>query len=83
MARVSYALAAALAAYVLAPGTTNALPIAPLPAGVTTDASDIVPVYYWRGRYYPYRWHGGYYRYRWHGGYYRHRYYRYRHWRYW
>ena len=80
MTRIAFAIAAALMAYVTASGVTNAAPIAPLPAEATTNANDLVPVYYWRGRY---RWHGGYYRYRWHRAYYRHRYYRYGHWRYW
>jgi hypothetical protein len=83
MKPVAYAIAIASVAYVAAPGITSAAPIAPLPAEVTTTVSDILPVYYWHRRYYPYRWHGGYYRYRWHGGYYRHRYYRYGHRRYW
>jgi hypothetical protein len=41
-------------------GTSQAAPIAPLPAGVASDNSGITQVY-WRGG-----WHGG-----WHGGYWR------------
>jgi hypothetical protein len=84
MIRVAYTIAVAAVAYIPLSSASNAAPIAPLPAEVMTDdAVSIVPVYYWHGRYYPYRWRGGYYPYRWHGGYYRHRYYRYGHWRYW
>ena len=80
--RLSCAIGVAAVIYIATSGTTEALPIAPLPSEVTTDVAIITPVYYYRGRYYPYRWHGGYYPYRWHGGYYRHRYYRYGGWRY-
>jgi hypothetical protein len=68
MVRVAFAIAVAAVAYIAASEITQALPIAPLPAEVTTEAGNIIPVYYYRGRYYPYRWHGHYYR---------HRYYRY------
>jgi hypothetical protein len=61
------------AAFIAVSGSTQALPIAPLPAEVTTDAANVIPVYYYRGRYYPYRWRGRYYR---------HRYYRYGRYRY-
>jgi hypothetical protein len=82
MIRVAFAIAVAAMAYMAGSGMTQALPIAPLPAEATTDAVNVIPVYYYRGRYYPYRWHGRYYPYRWGGGYYRHRYYRYGRYRY-
>jgi hypothetical protein len=64
MIRVAFATAVAAVAYIAASETTRALPIAPLPPQVTTEAENIIPVYYYRGRYYPYRWHGHYYRHR-------------------
>jgi hypothetical protein len=82
MVRVASAIAVAALAYMAGSVGTHALPIAPLPAEVSTNATDVVPVYYYRGRYYPYRWRGAYYPYRWHGAYYRHRFYRYGRWRY-
>jgi len=83
MIRIACAVAVAAVACTALSGVAKAAAIAPLPAATTTNVGNIVPAYYWHRRYYPYRWHGGYYRYRWHGGYYNHRYYRYRHWRYW
>jgi hypothetical protein len=64
MIRAASAVAVATVAYLAASGSTQAVPIAPLPAEITSDAGDIIPVYYYRGRYYPYRWRGHYYRYR-------------------
>jgi hypothetical protein len=73
MVRVAFAISIAALASVAASGKTQALPIAPLPAEVMTEAANTIPVYYYRGGYYPYRW-----RHR----YYRHRYYRYGRWHY-
>jgi hypothetical protein len=73
MIRIAFAISVAAVASIAACATTQALPVAPLPAEVMTDAANTVPVYYYRGRYYPYRW-------RHHN--YRHRYYRYGRWRY-
>jgi len=64
MIRAASAIVVATVAYMAASESTQALPIAPLPAEVTTDTADIVPVYYYRGRYYPYRWNGRYYHHR-------------------
>jgi hypothetical protein len=66
MIRVAFAFGIVAAAYIAGSGSTQALPIAPLPAEITTDAGNIIPVYYYRGRYYPYRWRGHYYRHRYH-----------------
>jgi hypothetical protein len=70
--KFAFAIAVATAACTAFAGVTKAASIAPLPAAVTTNAGDITPVYYYHGRYYPYRWHGHYYhhRYRRHGRYY-------------
>ena len=38
-------------------GILQAAPIAPLPAGVTTDAGNLTPVYYYRRHYRYYRHH--------------------------
>jgi hypothetical protein len=38
-------------------GISQAAPIAPLPAGVTTDAANLTPVYYYRHHYRYYRHH--------------------------
>lgn len=46
------------------------------------DRSSIDEIYYYRGRYYPYRYGGRYYPYRYNGMYYNHRYYRYGRWHY-
>jgi hypothetical protein len=73
MMRTASAIAVATLVYVANPAATQAFPIAPPAAGVFTDAADIVPAYYYRGGYYPYRWGGRYYH---------HRYYRYGRWRY-
>ena len=56
-------------------GTTEAAPITQLPTAAVAniDQGDVIPAYYWRGRYYPYYWRGGYYPYYWNGGYYRYR----------
>jgi hypothetical protein len=54
-------------------GISQAAPIAPLPAGVTTDAGNLTPVYYYRHHYRYYR-HHYYHHYRHH---YYHRHYHY------
>jgi hypothetical protein len=82
MTRVASAIAGAALVYIAGSVGAGALPIAPLPAEVTTNPTDVIQAYYYRHRYYPYRWGGAYYTYRWRGGYYRHRYYRYGGWRY-
>jgi hypothetical protein len=82
MLRTASAIAAAAAACMTASERTQAQPITLIPIEVTTDAADIIPVYYYRRHYYPYRYHGHYYRYYYHGHYYPHRYYRYRRWHY-
>jgi hypothetical protein len=82
MLRTASAIAAAAVACMAASESTQALPITPIPTEVATDTADIIPVYYYRRHYYPYRYHGHYYRYYYHGHYYPHRYYRYRRWHY-
>jgi hypothetical protein len=62
---------------VAAPVTSSALQIAPGAAN-----GSVAKIYYYRGRYYPYRYHGAYYPYAYGGHYYNHRYYRYGHWHY-
>jgi len=64
MTRVACAIAVAALAYVAVSGVAKAATIAPLPAAVTGKGGDLIPVYYWRGSYYPYRWHGAYYHHR-------------------
>ncbi|MGB7828305.1 MAG: hypothetical protein WBL86_18675 [Pseudolabrys sp.] len=54
--------------------TSQATPIAPISAAVTTNVDNVA--YMYNGHAYPYRWHGHHYRYRWHGSYYNHRHYR-------
>ena len=76
MKRIALGAAAAAISVLAVCGASQAAPIAP-PAGVDAQANNVVPVYYWRGGYYPYYWNGGYYRYYWGG-----RYYAYRRWRY-
>jgi hypothetical protein len=73
MVRFAFAISIAAVASMAASGMSQALPIAPLPAEVMTEAADTIPVYYYGGRYYPYRWRHHYYR---------HRYYRHGRWRY-
>jgi hypothetical protein len=73
MLRTASAIAAAAVACMAASESTQALPITPIPTEVATDTADIIPVYYYRRHYYPYRYHGHYYP---------HRYYRYRRWHY-
>ncbi|HXW19290.1 MAG TPA: hypothetical protein VEK35_02180 [Roseiarcus sp.] len=62
---------AATACSALAENAQAAL-IAPLQTGVAAGAPDVIPVYYYHGRYYPYRWNGRYYGHRYyrHGRYY-------------
>jgi hypothetical protein len=71
--RMAFAIAVAAMGCIALSRSSQALPIAPIPAEVTTDLGIVVPAYYYRGRYYPYRWRGAYWR---------HRYYRYGRWRY-
>jgi hypothetical protein len=54
------------------PGVSKAAVIAPLPSSVTNETGNVIPAYYYRGGYYPYRWHGRYYHHRYYGhhGYY-------------
>ena len=59
------------------PASTPPFQVLPAP-----QRSSIEPVYYYRGRYYPYRYHGHYYRYRYNGRYYLHRSHRNGHWHY-
>jgi hypothetical protein len=73
MLRVTFAIVVAAVAYTAVSETTKAAPIAQLPAGVSTDATDVTPVYYY---------HGHHYRYHWHGHYYHHRHWRYHRWYY-
>ena len=69
MKRVLFAISVAAIASVFACTTSNATPIAPIPAATVSD--NIVQAYYYHHRYYPYRHH--YYAHRYYG----HRYYRY------
>ena len=62
MTRTIFAMAVAGVIFAAVSGTSQAAPIAPLPAGVANDSSGITQVY-WRGG-----WRGG-----WHGGGYWHR----------
>jgi hypothetical protein len=64
--RVVFAIGTVAVVCMAISGSARALPIAPVPAEVTSDTANIVPVYYYRGGYYPYRWHGGYYHHRYH-----------------
>jgi hypothetical protein len=73
MKRLEFACALAAITFVAAYGTSNAAPIAPLPAAVT-NADNVISAHYWHGHYYPYYWHHHYYHHR-------HRYHH--HWRYW
>ena len=73
MVRVVFAFSIVAVASMATSGMTQAMPIAPLPAEVTTDAAIAIPVYYYRGRYYPYLWRHHHYR---------HRHYRYGRWHY-
>ena len=49
--RVAFAISIAALASMVASGKTQALPIAPLPAEVMTEAANTIPVYYYCGRY--------------------------------
>jgi hypothetical protein len=62
MTRTIFAMAVAGVIFAAVSGTSQAAPIAPLPAGVANDSGAITQVY-WRGG-----WRGG-----WHGGGYWHR----------
>jgi hypothetical protein len=72
MLRFALAVAVAATAYSALAENAEAALIAPLQSGVTAGAPGVIPVYYYHGRYYPYRWNGGYYRHRYyrHGRYY-------------
>ena len=72
MKRVLLAISAATIASVFACATSNATPIAPIPAAIVTD--NVVQAYYYHHHYYPYRYHGHYYA---------HRHYGHGHYRYW
>jgi len=72
MKRVIFAISAAAIASVIACTTSNATPLAPIPAATVTD--NVIQVYYYHRHYYPYRYHGHYYA---------HRYYGHGHYRYW
>ena len=62
--RVACAIALVAVVSRVTPGVAKAATIAPPPAAVASKGSDLVPVYFWGGSYYPYRWHGAYYRHR-------------------
>jgi len=64
MIRIAWAIAVATLAYIAVCGVATAASIAPLPAVVASDISNVVPAYYWNGGYYRYRWNGGYYHHR-------------------
>ncbi len=75
MKQAAFAIAVAGLASVAICGTSKAAPIAPFPPAVAaTSTSNVIPAYYWHGRYYPYYWHRHYYA---HRGWYHH------HYRYW
>ena len=70
MIRMIFAISAAAIASVFACATSNAAPIAPIPAATITDS--VVQAYYYHRHYYPYRYHGHYYAHRHYGyGHYR------------
>lgn len=75
-------IAAALFVSLFALGSTAAASASPLPPRPTATPSAIENVYYYHGRYYPYRYHGHYYPYRYNGHYYNHRRLVNGHWRY-
>ncbi len=65
------ALAAGVAAAAVAlSGVSKAAVIAPVPGAATTETGNVIPAYYYHGRYYRYRYHGHYYRHHRHGRYY-------------
>ncbi len=68
MKRVVLAIAIAVASAAVC-GTSNAAPIASVPAVAGTD--NVIQAYYYHRHYYPYRWNGHYYAHRryWHGHY--------------
>jgi hypothetical protein len=76
MTRFLFAIAVAALTAVAISGVSKAAPVAPVQAGVAVNTANIIPAYYYHGRYYRYRWNGGYYPYYWHGHYYHYRYYR-------
>ena len=76
MTRFLFTFAIAALAAVGISDVSKAAAVAPIQAGVATNTANIIPAYYYRGRYYRYRWNGGYYPYYWHGRYYRYRSYR-------
>ena len=66
MSGMMFAIIIAAAASVAVCGTSNAAPIATVPAAATTGTDNVLPAHYYRGNYYPYRWNGHYYRHHWH-----------------
>jgi len=71
MKRAAFAIVIGGLASVAVCGTSNASPIAPLPAGAM-DNNNVVQAYYWHRHYYPYHWHHHYYLHRhWYHGHYR------------
>ena len=63
MKQVSIAIAVAAVASVAVCATSQATPIAPVPAAVTTGTDHLV-AYMYNGQSYAYRWHGHYYNHR-------------------
>ena len=74
MKRTIIAIAVAAFAFGSACIPSQAAPIAPVKSAATSNASNIILAYYYRGRYYPYRYRRHYYRYRYGGRYYLYRY---------
>ena len=68
MKQMVSALTVAIVAFIALCGTSNAAPIAPLPATVAANTNNVIQAYYYHRHYYPYRWHGHYYPYHSHGG---------------
>jgi hypothetical protein len=63
MRRVVYAISSAAIISAVACSTSNAAPIAPIPAGTVSNAGNLIQVgYYYHGRYYPYPRHAHFYR---------------------
>ena len=83
MKQMVSALTVAIVAFIALCGTSNAAPIAPLPATVAANTNNVIQAYYYHRHYYPYRWHGHYYPYHSHGHYYYHRGYRHHRYYYW
>ena len=67
MTRTMFAMAVAGLVFAAVSGTSQAAPIAPLPAGCSAEAGNLTPVYYHRYHYHRYHrhwrhcwWHRGY-----------------------